>query len=663
MVPLFFRLRYSTHMTLRPFRLLQLTVLVSSLSVVQAEPAKQATSSSPVKQQSPDQAQTQDSAAATSPSMSALDVNTESQAFKSLVQLDELTQIGMPGLALRMIEQQQSLYKRFSSDWYTYEFKRIKTLAALDQWDAVAERSTVVLKQAGASGQITPRIESWFRAQLAIAQLNLGQPEQTLDQCRQLLWRETRADDSFIAVCRRLIIQAYLRMDKVDDARKSLLKYRRDYGEYKGEWRQLQARALLRADRPAEVIDLLADDESHDAKILSMVATVRSRPKKIKATIKDVKRELADKDILQSQRRDYQYVLYEAHLRNKDLISAALAAEQLLALSRVNSTLKDDFQLDGDDLWNLYTEIGVGLGNKYKLLVGDDTAWYKRAAEIEKKSPVQARSLYAVIAFNSPIKKKSQLAHKEIANLLAVNDDGLEVINQLYLQSERAGSPQDLSADVRYRLVDHALSNGDITLAATMMASLPQPPDGEDLFNWQIRKARVLILEGRHEEGEKVLEASLQNQKTLEREQIDRYLQVVFDLQTVSRHEQALELFDLLPEADMDDKLKRELYYWKAESNYEIERYGHAAVMYFKSARTGDPDMIDLWAQSARFKAADALVKAALYEDAKHAYTELMRITANDARKRVIRQKLQQIQLLRNSAEEQDTHIEQAKTG
>ena len=663
MVPLFFRLRYSTHMTLRPFRLLQLTVLVSSLSVVQAEPAKQATSSSPVKQQSPDQAQTQDSAAATSPSMSALDVNTESQAFKSLVQLDELTQIGMPGLALRMIEQQQSLYKRFSSDWYTYEFKRIKTLAALDQWDAVAERSTVVLKQAGASGQITPRIESWFRAQLAIAQLNLGQPEQTLDQCRQLLWRETRADDSFIAVCRRLIIQAYLRMDKVDDARKSLLKYRRDYGEYKGEWRQLQARALLRADRPVEVIDLLADDESHDAKILSMVATVRSRPKKIKATIKDVKRELADKDILQSQRRDYQYVLYEAHLRNKDLISAALAAEQLLALSRVNSSLKDDFQLDGDDLWNLYTEIGVGLGNKYKLLVGDDTAWYKRAAEIEKKSPVQARSLYAVIAFNSPIKKKSQLAHKEIANLLAVNDDGLEVINQLYLQSERAGSPQDLSADVRYRLVDHALSNGDITLAATMMASLPQPPDGEDLFNWQIRKARVLILEGRHEQGEKVLEASLQNQKTLEREQIDRYLQVVFDLQTVSRHEQALELFDLLPEADMDDKLKRELYYWKAESNYEIERYGHAAVMYFKSARTGDPDMIDLWAQSARFKAADALVKAALYEDAKHAYTELMRITANDARKRVIRQKLQQIQLLRNSAEEQDTHIEQANTG
>ena len=73
--------------------------------------------------------------------------------------------------------------------------------------------------------------------------------------------------------------------------------------------------------------------------------------------------------------------------------------------------------------------------------------------------------------------------------------------------------------------------------------------------------------------------------------------------------------------------------------------------------------MIDLWAQSARFKAADALVKAALYEDAQHAYTELLKITANDARKRVIRQKLQQIQLLRNSAKEQETHTEQANKG
>jgi len=130
---------------------------------------------------------------------------------------------------------------------------------------------------------------------------------------------------------------------------------------------------------------------------------------------------------------------------------------------------------------------------------------------------------------------------------------------------------------------------------------------------------------------------------------VDRYLQVVFDLQTIKRHEQALELFDLLPQAAMDDKLKREIYYWKAESSYELERYDQAALLYMKSAKAGDETMSDLWAQSARFKASDALLKAGLYDDAQYAYAELLRITSSDSRKRLIRQKLQHIRLLRSS--------------
>jgi len=70
-----------------------------------------------------------------------------------------------------------------------------------------------------------------------------------------------------------------------------------------------------------------------------------------------------------------------------------------------------------------------------------------------------------------------------------------------------------------------------------------------------------------------------------------------------------------------------------------------------KSARAGDETMSDLWAQSARFKASDALLKARLYDDAQHAYTELLRITSSDSRKRLIRQKLQNLRLLRSSDE------------
>ncbi len=574
----------------------------------------------------------------------------QSVVFKSIEQLSELTQIGLSGLAMRMIERQQKLYPEFTPDWYAFEFKYIETLSALERWQDIIDRTDLLLAKAVPGKQITPKIAGWFRSQKAMALLKLGDAEQALNEARSLLWEGGGEDRDRTALWRRLIIRAYLQMDYAEDANKGLLKYRQDYGDYKSDWKLLQARALLRANRPAEVIELLADEESHQAKALRLLAAVRARPGYAGHYIKDIQTQLADASLTQPQQRAYFYVLYEAALTKKDFLLAAETAEQLLALSRTHAVLGESFSIDADDLWRLYEQIGERAGNQYSLLKGDDTAWYKRAGDIQKKEPVRARGMYAVVAFTSHEETKRQLAHKEIVDSLATTDGGLEVVNQLYMQSSKAGSPENLPAEVRYRLVDHALSVADITLAATMMASLPQPPEGEAYFDWQMRKARVLILEGEYQQGEQVLKTSLQNINELNTDMIDRYLQVVFDLQTVKRHEQALELFDLLPVEAMDDKLKREIYYWKAESNYEIEHYDQAAMLYMKSAKAGDETMTDLWAQSARFKASDALLKAGLYDDAQYAYSELLRITSSDSRKRLIRQKLQHIQLLRGSA-------------
>lgn len=574
----------------------------------------------------------------------------QSVAFRSLEQVSELTQIGLSGLAMRMIEQQQKLYPEFTPDWYAFEFRYIETLSALERWQDIIDHTDQLLARAVPGKQITPKIAGWFRSQKAMAWLKLGDAEQALNEARSLLWEGRGEDRDRTALWRRLIIRAYLQMDYAEDANKGLLKYRQDYGDYKSDWKLLQAQALLRADRPAEVIELLADEESHKAKALRLLAAVRARPGYAGHYIKDIKTQLADASLTQPQQRAYFYVLYEASLTDKKPILAAETAEQLLALSRTHSMLGESFSVNADDLWRLYEQIGERAGNQYSLLKGDDTAWYKRAGELRKKEPVRARGMYSVVAFTSHEEAKRQLAHKEIADSLATTDGGLEVVNQLYMQSAKAGSPENLPAEVRYRLVDHALSVGDMTLAATMMASLPQPPEGEAYFDWQMRKARVLILEGEYPQGEQILKTSLQNLNELNTDMIDHYLQVVFDLQTVRRHEQALELFDLLPIEAMDDKLRREIYYWKAESSYEIERYGKAAMLYMKSAKAGDETMTDLWAQSARFKASDALLKAGLYDDAQYAYSELLRITSSDSRKRLIRQKLQHIQLLRGSA-------------
>ncbi len=573
----------------------------------------------------------------------------QSLAFKSLEQVNELTQIGLSGLAMRMIEQQQKFYPEFTPDWYAFEFLHIQTLSSLERWQDIIDHADQLLARAAPGKQITPKIAAWFRTQRAIALLKLGEAEQALNEARTLLWEGRGEDRDRTALWRRLIIRAYLQLDYAEDANKGLLKYRHDYGDYKTDWKLLQAQALLSANRPAEVIELLADEESHKAKALRQLAAVRARPGYAGHYIKDIKALLADASLTQPQQRAYFYVLYEAYMTKKDLVAAAETAEQLLALSRSHVVLGDDFSINADDLWQLYEQIGERTGNQYSLLKGNDLAWYKRAGDIEQKEPVRARGLYTVIAFSTAEDSKRQSAHKAIADSLSITDGGLEVINQLYMQSSRAGSPENLPVEVRYRLVDHAISVGDISLAAKMMASLPQPPEGEGYFDWQMRKARVLILEGEYQQGEKELAVSLQNMTELNADMIDRYLQVVFDLQTIKRHEQALALFDLLPIDALDDKLKREIYYWKAESNYEIERYDQAALLYMKSAKAGDETMTDLWAQSARFKASDALLKAGLYDDAQYAYSELLRITSSDSRKRLIRQKLQHIRLLRSS--------------
>ena len=170
----------------------------------------------------------------------------QSLAFKSIEQVNELSQIGLSGLAMRMIEQQQKLYPEFTPDWYAFEFAYVQTLSSLEQWQAIIDRSDQLLARAVPGQQITPKITAWFRTQRAIALLKLGEAEQALNETRSLLWEGRDEDRDRIALWRRLIIRAYLQLDYAEDANKGLLKYRQDYGDYKTEWKLLQAEALLR---------------------------------------------------------------------------------------------------------------------------------------------------------------------------------------------------------------------------------------------------------------------------------------------------------------------------------------------------------------------------------------------------------------------------------
>lgn len=581
--------------------------------------------------------------------------NKSSLAFYSLEQMDELARLGMPALALRLSTQQKRRWPIYSPQWYAFERKRISLLAVIENWQAIIDSADKLLKNAVPGKQITEQISQWFITQQIIARLQLRQPEKALSQVRKLLWNpdNVNAYSRPVALWRRLVIRAYLLMRADDDAQSALLRYQLDYSHnynnLNEDWRMLQARTLLRIHRPAEVITLLADSDSAIEKALGLVAAIRASPDHASLYVQQAETAMAETKLSRAELWSYRYVLYEAALRKKNLLQTSKALQNLLALGNPYSALGEEFYVSGDDLWQLFESIGNTTGNRLNLLLGDDLAWYNKAGELQEGQPIKALGLYSVLVFNAHDKTQQEMAHREIVGLLEKDVNGLELINQLYLNGSRISSIDSLPTEVRYSLVDYALSKGDIKLAARLMQSLQQPPAGQDVFEWQMRKARVLIMEGSYDQGEHVLKAAVAENEQLTSEQIDQFIQVVFDLQAVQRHKQAIEFIDSLKDEWLDDDIRRELFFWKAESSYALVQYAAAAWLYLKSAMVADQTQSELWAQSARFKAAGSLVKAGLYDDAQTLYTGLLRFITSDSRKAFIKQEIQQIRLLRNA--------------
>lgn len=262
-------------------------------------------------------------------------------------------------------------------------------------------------------------------------------------------------------------------------------------------------------------------------------------------------------------------------------------------------------------------------------------------------------ALNAALIFKEKNGVGEQQAHKIIAEALEKKKQGLALIKQLYLHSDKVSTVSVLPDEVRYRLVDFSLSVGDYADALTIMQTLKQPPAGKSNFEWRMRKARILILQGDYLQSEKIIRQTMRNKnkakkRTISPAELDRYIQVIFDFQTVQQHQKAIGLFDLISFDSLSEKLKREIYFWKAESYFSLKQFDRAALNYLSSARAVTNEGNDLWAQSARFKAAESLVQAEIFGDAETIYNELLLITDNESRKALIKQNLQKINLLKS---------------
>ncbi len=576
------------------------------------------------------------------------------RAQRTIAQLDELIELGLPATALSIINQNQQAARPYSADWYLFERKRISVLTLLEDWPQIIDRTRKLLGDSQRVARLPQPVTDWFLTQQAIALVKSGQAEAALQVLRKLIWSPARYErGALFALWRQLVVRAYLVDDNIRDAETAMLRYDYDYRDtgyaLSPDWLQTRAGVLFRAGRYRQVMALLKDAEDSALHALYLLAKLRADKSSAAAIKKELKQASDGKLVSRSQQWANRYLAYEIARLGGNRKHIITALQALLSVGEISHPLKQIVRVSADDLWKLYKQIGVELGNRYRLLNGDDDAWYSKAMQLKSRDTLKTLSLLTALALQSREPHHRQMAHAELLSILEKRKNSMDLISQLYLHSSLIPSLKVMPVATRLALIDHALAKKQIGDAARLMQSLDDIPPDQDAFIWQLRKARVLIMQGEYDAGIRVLTKLFASLPALKPEQVDHLLQVLFDLQSVQQHQAALRFFRVLQAQPLDFQTRRELYFWMAESEYALGNYATAAMLYLKSARAEDGSMHDQWALSSRLKAAESLVKAGLYDDAQTVYQRLLKVTANPSRRAMIEQEMQQIVLLKNA--------------
>lgn len=562
------------------------------------------------------------------------------KAQRAPEELLNLARAGAPTLALSIMDQRQPERSEDPYAWVHWERVRLAIL-----WEAGRYRDIVKRVERLDEG-LPEDFLSWARVHRARAHLKLGEGAPARDLLRAQIWTQKPGNvGTQFSAWRRLVIESYLVDDLLEDAQAALLRYELDYGEQSKEERYLRARLLIRVDQPERVAEVLKGENTPQAQALKLYAQLLARHTSADAIRLEARKLAWAKDTAADDRARLWYVASQAAARAGEPIRQAAYLEKALVSRRYLGEDDKVFDFDGDTLWAAYRALGQRQGNRARLLIGDDAAWLKSAQTLLEKSPQQARAFYAVVALEGAQAEARDMAHQRLSASLAAEEGGAEVIDALYLRAARFAAIDTIPLPVRHVLANHALGRGEVPLASRLMEGMRQAPPGVDPFLWQLRRARVHILGGHEDEGIDILYAVLAQHKTLDKAQADRFMQVLFDLQTVQRHKAAISLFVALEPRLSEAQQRREILFWQADSYKALGQFEQAAWFYMRSAILLDPYALDPWAQTCRFHAAGTLAEAGLTQDARALYEQLLGVTQNEQRRKVLSQKLQQLRL------------------
>ncbi len=559
----------------------------------------------------------------------------------------KLTRAGAPELALSILDRSQPNADDDLQAWMSWQRQRASILRRQGAWAALAAELQVVPDAA------PPTFRVWAATERVRALLHAERAAQARQELAELIWRGGgEADDR--RKWRELVIRSYVIDGRSGDAYAAMLRHRQDYGDGGTEDAVLRARVLLGAGRPADAAAELTRLEKASAQALLALARLRdgAAPAPIAAA---AAKELAKEGLDDQAALIWRGVRVDAAAADGDLPGLIEGLEALIARGS-GGALKGLVPVSSDRLWDAYLGYARRVGNRDRLLMGDDAAWQQLATTDSGKYPVRTRSIFALLSLEARSGAVRAQAHERFAQNILSLPSGGSVLHALYRQSDRFGAAQVIPAAVRRLLADRAVAHSDLAEAAQLIKGLEPPSTAEGRALWDLRRAKILLLGGEYKRGEAALGEMVDQAAGLDTATVDRLVQVIFDLQTLGRHEAAYRLLESLQKRISQPRLRRELLFWMADSRKAQGRLRAAAHLYLQSAILPGISTMDPWAQTARYEAAKALAASGLSADAEALYRQLLKATDSAQRRAVLARELEQLRL-RNDAPRLDDAV------
>ena len=584
----------------------------------------------------------QPASAATAPSLDAEDK-------ARLQRVKKLAKTGASQLAQALVDAYQPP-EQWIDSWMLWEAQRIRILKKRGDWKAILARNKTLPKEADDG------FRYWVLERAADASLRLGQADEARTYLRRLLFstpaldakgkplQKPRQRQKDIARWRRMVIRSYLRDGRSADARMALDQYIADYNPHNPSWSILQARVQMLGKHYDAAYETLSGVDRYDSRLLQQLAALRGKllpANKVVSKVKQYQKRLKPESLVYLQ--SYSLLAEAARLGKKNWLR--IAAIETVLQTTEGQPFNDEVYtpVNGDSLWQAYRSTAEQWGNSRRLLVGDDKAWLKAARLAKKKSPLRARAIYALVILTGEASARNKALDGYMDSCIT-HEKG-KLVYALF-SGKQFEDLSVLPVTVRYTLAEYALQRRYIRMAGRMIEGLNTLPKGkkQDVV-WPLRQARILLYAGKQDAAIDTLRRFIESQKVITIEVAEMTANVIFDLQAVERHKDAIALLKLMQSRVKDKQIQRELFFWMADSYKATDEKAQAAELYLRAAYHNQPGGGDHWGQTARFHAAEILAEGGMIEDARYVYSRLLRGTKDGRRRSMLQQRIERLWL------------------